>query len=157
MVVAVDHQAQLGEPPIGRGLIERVFRLFLPALSATNTLPRTVKRLIFLLADIRADRILAAPINQIRNELGLPPVHRIFAEWWCSPDRVIGLFPPWFGPPQPDWPEQTRLTGFLRYDEGADTPVSTDIGEKEDEWFHRPMGCVAGHFRYFRSTTALLS
>jgi UDP:flavonoid glycosyltransferase YjiC (YdhE family) len=36
---------------------------------------------------------------------------------WCqSPARVIGLFPPWFAPPQPDWPPQTRLTGFPLFD-----------------------------------------
>jgi UDP:flavonoid glycosyltransferase YjiC (YdhE family) len=37
---------------------------------------------------------------------------------------VLGLFPDWFGPPQPDWPPQTRLTGFPLYDErgGADIP-----------------------------------
>jgi len=29
---------------------------------------------------------------------------------------VIGLFPDWFGDPQPDWPPQLRLTGFVLSD-----------------------------------------
>ena len=30
---------------------------------------------------------------------------------WCS-----GLFPDWFGPPQPDWPANTRPVGFPLWD-----------------------------------------
>jgi rhamnosyltransferase subunit B len=47
----------------------------------------------------------------------LPPVGRVF-RWWLSPDLVIGLFPPWYAEPQPDWPPQIRLAGFGRYDGG---------------------------------------
>ena len=38
-------------------------------------------------------------------DLGLPPVKRIFNRWLYEADLVLGLFPDWFGPPQPDWPE----------------------------------------------------
>lgn len=63
------------------------------------------------------DRALAGPLNEFRAKLGLPRVKRFMHDWWHSPLRVIGLFPPWFGPPQPDWPAQTVLTGFPMFDE----------------------------------------
>jgi UDP:flavonoid glycosyltransferase YjiC (YdhE family) len=33
-----------------------------------------------------------------------------------SPQLSLGLFPDWFAPPQPDWPPQSQLTGFVFYD-----------------------------------------
>src|SRR5262249_53944037 len=45
------------------------------------------------------------------------PVRGIMSQWWHSPQRVLGLFPPWYGEPQPDWPPQVRLVGFPLYDE----------------------------------------
>jgi UDP:flavonoid glycosyltransferase YjiC (YdhE family) len=56
-------------------------------------------------------------LNQLRRELGLPPVSRVFKSWLHSPQRVIGLFPEWFATVPADWPAQLRLTGFPLYDE----------------------------------------
>ncbi len=85
-------------------------------LQSINAMPRLARRLIFRLADAWADRIVAAPINRLRTRYALPPVHRVFANWWYAPDLVLGLFPSWFAPPQPDWPPQTQLTHFVNYD-----------------------------------------
>jgi UDP:flavonoid glycosyltransferase YjiC (YdhE family) len=41
----------------------------------------------------------------------------VFKSWINSPQLVLGLFPDWFGPPQPDWPTQLSLTGFVLSDE----------------------------------------
>ena len=60
----------------------------------------------------------AGSLNDLRGPLGLPPVKRFF-RWWLSPQLVLGMFPDWYAPPQPDWPPQIRLTGFPRYDGGA--------------------------------------
>jgi len=57
------------------------------------------------------------PLNEWRRELGLPPVRRAFRDWIHSPRRVIGLFPDWYGDPQPDWPAALRLTGFPLFDD----------------------------------------
>jgi UDP:flavonoid glycosyltransferase YjiC (YdhE family) len=65
------------------------------------------------------DPTVAPKLNEFRASKGLPPVRRVLRDWWHSPDRVIGMFPAWFAPPQPDWPAQTRLTGFPLYDEGG--------------------------------------
>jgi len=60
--------------------------------------------------------LIAPTVNQLRGELGLPPVSRIYTKWNQSPQLVIGMFPDWFGAPQPDWPPQTHLVGFPLYD-----------------------------------------
>lgn len=77
----------------------------------------------FLVDKLVIDRALAPGVNAFRAELGLPPVSRLFHDWLHSPQRVLGLFPDWFAPPQPDWPPQTQLTGFPLYDAGAGAPL----------------------------------
>ncbi|MHC4407429.1 MAG: glycosyltransferase [Planctomycetota bacterium] len=79
-------------------------------------LPRIVKRLMWWAADRAFDPAYVPAINQLRAQHGLAPVHRPMKGWWHSPDLVLGLFPDWFGVPQPDWPAQLELTGFVRYD-----------------------------------------
>lgn len=65
------------------------------------------------------DRWIAPGLNRVRAELGLPPVARVWSEWMHSPDLVIGAWPAWFAPPQPDWPAQSSLAGFVRFDEAG--------------------------------------
>lgn len=62
------------------------------------------------------DRALGPGVNAFRRRLGLAPARDLLFDWTNSPDRVLGLFPEWFGPPQPDWPPRTRLTGFPLFD-----------------------------------------
>ncbi|MBT8339538.1 MAG: hypothetical protein KJP07_05950 [Desulfatitalea sp.] len=64
------------------------------------------------------DRRLCPGENAFRQTLGLPP-RRDILSWMVSPDRLIGLFPFWFGHPQPDWPVHTELVGFPLFDEGV--------------------------------------
>lgn len=81
-------------------------------------LPWTIRRGMWWLIDrMLIDRHVLGELNRWRAELGLPPVSRIFKDWLHSPQRVIGLFPDWFAPPQPDWPAALRLTGFPLFDE----------------------------------------
>jgi len=65
------------------------------------------------------DRLLANETNALRAELGLSPAGRLFDRWFHSPQLIIGLFPEWFAPAQPDWPPNVHLTGFPLWD-GAD-------------------------------------
>jgi UDP:flavonoid glycosyltransferase YjiC (YdhE family) len=84
--------------------------------------PMWFKRAFFRLADwVLIDRELKGPINAFRATLGLPPVDRVFDRWMHSPQLVIGFFPEWFAPIQPDWPARTRLVGFPLWDSGART------------------------------------
>jgi rhamnosyltransferase subunit B len=66
-------------------------------------------------------------LNVYRAELGLPPVRDVMRGWMHSPRLVLGFFPSWFGPPQPDWPPNVRLVGFPLYDERDATPLSPDL------------------------------
>jgi UDP:flavonoid glycosyltransferase YjiC (YdhE family) len=80
--------------------------------------PHWYRRFLYWIGDrLVIDPILEGPLNRFRAELGLPPVRRVLAGWWNSPQLVVGLFPAWFAPPPPDWPPQLRLTGFPLFDE----------------------------------------
>jgi UDP:flavonoid glycosyltransferase YjiC (YdhE family) len=99
-----------------------------PGMPPIRNAPRWVKRLTFAIADrFVLDRYIGGPLNEFRAGKGLPRVRNITSEWWHSPDRVIGLFPEWFAAPQPDWPRQTRLTGFPLFDEKGLEPLSEDL------------------------------
>ncbi len=100
----------------------------LPGLFMPRWLPLKVKQQIWAGGDKYVlDRLLGPAINGLRGELGLPPASGILNAWWNSPDRVIGLFPDWFAAPQADWPPQTRLTGFPRYDESETFAADPDL------------------------------
>jgi len=87
--------------------------------------PRWLKRAFWWALDrMMLDPSIVPALNAWRRELGLAPVHRIFRDWIHSPRLVIGLFPDWFAPVQPDWPAALRLTGFPLYDEADQHGVS---------------------------------
>ncbi len=65
----------------------------------------------------RMSRSWTAPVREFRRELGLPPAGDPLYEGQHSPHGVLGLFSPLFGPPQPDWPRNVRVCGFLFRDE----------------------------------------
>jgi rhamnosyltransferase subunit B len=93
-------------------------------------LPRPLRKLYFRAADrLFVDKWIAEPVNAFRAELGLPPVRRLFDHWIHSPQLVIGLFPEWYAPPQPDWPPHVALTGFPLWDEREIRTVSKEVQE----------------------------
>ena len=126
-------QDQLGFPMATVHLSPAQFRSSivppkLPGLFLPAWLPLWLKRKIWEGGDKYVlDRMIGPALNKFRAELGLPPVSRILDRWWNSPDRVIGLFPAWYCPPQADWPAQARLTGFPRYDESDTADVDPDL------------------------------
>lgn len=95
-------------------------------LPRLHLIPRFIRPLTFRIVDLLADRLIGPPINDFRAALGLPPVRRILKDWYNSPQRVIGLFPDWFAPPQPDWPAQSLLAGFPLYDGAEAVPLPAD-------------------------------
>ena len=88
-------------------------------------LPHPLRRMYWLGVDAAGYAMAVPPLNRARKSLGLAPVRRLF-RWWLSPDLVIGLFPSWYGPPQPDWPAQIRLAGFGRFD-GAHAKLPDEV------------------------------
>ena len=90
--------------------------------------PNALKRTLFWLADtFLIDRLLVPGLNAFRGELGLPPVHRLFDGYIHSPQLVIGLFPEWFAPIQPDWPQNLHLPGFVLYDGRGHAEASPEV------------------------------
>ncbi len=87
--------------------------------------PRFVKGVFLKGVDAAVNKILLSRVSAFRCELGLKPLTGI-AEWWMSPQRIIALFPDWFGMPQPDWPAQTRLTQFPMYDHRVSSDLSSE-------------------------------
>lgn len=81
--------------------------------------PRWLSRLQLWVGRKLTDRTVLPGLNRFRASLGLPPAREVIRDWWHSPRLSLGLFPDWFGPPQPDWPPQTRLTGFPLFDESG--------------------------------------
>ncbi len=89
--------------------------------------PRWAKRLQFrLTVKAMLNPPLRGPVNALRSENGLPPVRNV-NELWHSPDLVVGMFPEWFAPPQPDWPVQAVLTSFPLWNAGGEEPLDADL------------------------------
>ncbi|TVS15338.1 MAG: glycosyltransferase [Planctomycetaceae bacterium] len=80
-------------------------------------LPRWCKRLVFRLGQrLVIDRTVCPATNRFRRELGLPPMRRTL-DWWNSPGGVLCLFPEWYAPVQPDWPQPLWFSQFPMWDE----------------------------------------
>jgi UDP:flavonoid glycosyltransferase YjiC (YdhE family) len=62
-------------------------------------------------------------VYALRAELGLPRGKHPLFDAHHSPQRALALFSPLFGPPQPDWPSQMRVTGFPFYDKRDAAPT----------------------------------
>lgn len=95
--------------------------------------PTWVKRAWLRLVDWFADRAVGPELNATRREFGLEPVNRIFEDWLVySPDVTLGMFPEWFAPRQPDWPDSLHLTGFPLYDESDHRALRPGL----DDWLN---------------------
>ena len=93
-------------------------------------MPPSLKRGLFnLINALVLDKVFTQGINRFRQSLSLPPVKRIFDGWMHSTQLNLGLFPDWFAQPQPDWPPQTQLTGFVYYDkQNGNEDVPHELG-----------------------------
>ena len=81
---------------------------------------------VFKLVKLRVDS-WAAEVYKLRSELGLPRGASPIFEGQHSPLRVLAMFSTALAAPQPDWPPQTRVTGFCFYDRKDAAPESTRL------------------------------
>ena len=109
-------QEKLGLPLATVHLSPLCFRSVYDQVVWPRGMPLPVRRALFWGLERLIDRRFGVEINAFRSELGLPPATRILSLWWNSPQLVLGLFPDWLAPAQRDWPANTLITGFLRYD-----------------------------------------
>lgn len=98
-----------------------------PVLAGLGDLSRVPRRLRGwlqgLLERLVLDPAMRPTVNAVRMRFGLPPLKRVWRAWTDSPDLVVGAWPSWFAPPQPDWPPQAVATGFPLHAE-ADVPLA---------------------------------
>lgn len=68
------------------------------------------------------------PYHAVRAELGLPPAKKnpLF-EGQHSPWKVLALFSPLFAEKQPDWPDNTVVTGFPFYEQDREVSLAREI------------------------------
>ncbi|MBC7930421.1 MAG: glycosyltransferase family 1 protein [Rubrivivax sp.] len=82
-------------------------------------------------------RSFAEPVYRFRAELGLKPGGNPILEGQHSPTRVLALFSRVLAQAQPDWPPNTRVTGFCFYDrrdrEGDAPGVNPELMKFLDE------------------------
>lgn len=113
------------QPSVFRSLVDTPM---MGTVALPGWLPRWAKRGYFRLLDgALIDRLLGEKVNPVRQELGLPPQREFFGATMHAPQKSVGLFPAWYAAPQPDWPPQVELTGFVRYDRGETAVLSPTI------------------------------
>ena len=69
----------------------------------------------------------AKAVADFRDELGLPDTGNPMFEGSTHQHCVLALFSEVFGKPQPDWPPQTKITGFCFYDGHHETQISPEL------------------------------
>jgi len=94
-----------------------------PFLYTIRKLGVTPYRWVFALAKRMAGS-WEQPLHALRAELGIPSARLAQFEGQYSPRLNLGLFSPLLAAPQADWPANTVLCGFPRYD-GAPLDAGT--------------------------------
>jgi len=91
--------------------------------------PHSVRRLMWRGVDKFVLNPVALPgINAARKERGLAPVTGLLQHLATAPDLTLLLFPGWFAPPQPDWPQPLLQAGFALYDPNPESaPLSAAL------------------------------
>jgi UDP:flavonoid glycosyltransferase YjiC (YdhE family) len=69
-----------------------------------------------------SDDMLAKPVNNLRQRVGLPRIEGVLTDWCHSPQKAVGLFPSWYAKPQTDWPRNHLLSGFVEARSSAALP-----------------------------------
>ena len=87
----------------------------MPSLYHFVKLSPLLGRLFRRIATYRLDQLMKA-VYELRAELGLPRGKQPLLDGQHSPRLVLALFSATIGRPQPDWPPNTRVTGFAFYD-----------------------------------------
>ncbi len=102
----------------------------LPPGTDISGLPHWLKQALWAVIDrVGIDPAIVPQLNQWRATHGLPPVHRVLKEWHNSPAGVIGLFPAWFGPRQPDWPARFEYASFPLWDDADAGQIDPELQE----------------------------
>ena len=99
----------------------------------TNKLRMLGPRFMKVLLDFMKKNYRAEPVESLRRELGLAGFGNPVFEGQHSPALVLALFSSLFASAQPDWPPQTRLTGFAFYDGRRELEMPPDLSRFLDQ------------------------
>ncbi|MCA1854813.1 glycosyltransferase [Massilia oculi] len=66
-------------------------------------------------------------VNAARAAHGLAPVRDLLGHIMAVPDLSLTLFPDWFAPTQPDWPQPLLRAGFPLYDPSPDAALAPQL------------------------------
>jgi UDP:flavonoid glycosyltransferase YjiC (YdhE family) len=81
----------------------------------TKVFRRLGPRVMKFLLDVSKSGYHAKEVDRFRTELGVRDYGNPMFDGQHSPLRVLAMFSKIFGAPQPDWPPQTKITGFCFY------------------------------------------
>src|SRR6185436_147105 len=87
----------------------------MPALYHLVKLSPVLGRLFYRIASQKLEKVME-PVYRLRAKLGLPRGEQPLLAGQHSPTKVLALFSPVMASSQPDWPANTRVTGFPFYD-----------------------------------------
>jgi rhamnosyltransferase subunit B len=73
------------------------------------------------------DPVALPDLNAARARRGLPPVSHLVDHLQAVPDAHVTLFPSWFAPTPPDWPQPLVEGSFALYDPHPDDLMGTDL------------------------------
>ncbi|WP_296948330.1 nucleotide disphospho-sugar-binding domain-containing protein [uncultured Massilia sp.] len=73
------------------------------------------------------DPVALADVNAARAAHGLAPARTLADAVFAVPDLSLTLFPAWFAPTQPDWPQPLQRGDFPLYDPAPDAPLSAEL------------------------------
>lgn len=66
-------------------------------------------------------------VNAARAQAGLAPVGDLVGFIGAVPDLSLTLFPSWFAPAQPDWPQPLAQGGFPLYDPSPEAALAPEV------------------------------
>jgi rhamnosyltransferase subunit B len=73
------------------------------------------------------DPVALPDVNAARAARGLPPLTSLVSHLFGLADLSITLFPEWFAPTQPDWPQPLYRAGFPLFDPKPDAAPSPEL------------------------------
>src|SRR5438093_524619 len=103
-----------------------------PAMRRVTAFHPAIARILWTIGK-RSTLPWVACVAQLRKELGLPPGQHPIFEGQHSPQLVLALFSPVFAKLQPDFPPNTRITGFAFYDGEVEQPMASELCRFLDE------------------------
>jgi rhamnosyltransferase subunit B len=79
------------------------------------------------LAKTFIDPVALQDVNAARQARGMPKASSMLDHLFAVPDLSVTLFPEWFAPTQPDWPQPIYRAGFPLFDPKPDAPLSPEL------------------------------